>query len=168
MSGRKAIAIGGFMGTGKTTVGRILANQLSWEFVDMDDELIKRYGSIEEQFTRHGETEFRKRETELLIELSSRQGCVVATGGGAWCEVANWAILDTEYITVVLKASWETVSRRIRSTQSRPLWNTDAQQLYLNRLASYRRGQIHIDTDNKTPEEVAEGIVQWMTKSGSM
>ncbi|HIC97788.1 MAG TPA: shikimate kinase, partial [Aquificaceae bacterium] len=80
---RKRVFLVGFMGSGKTTVGGIVARRLGWEFLDTDEEIEKKEGmSVKDIFTRKGELYFRKLELEVLKEVSGRESVVVATGGG--------------------------------------------------------------------------------------
>jgi len=99
---RRGVALGGFMGTGKTTVGARLAERLGLPFVDMDAELAERFGELPEQFARDGEQAFRLRESALVSELCDGVPRVVATGGGAWVSPGNRARLRRHYHAVVL------------------------------------------------------------------
>ena len=105
----------GYRGTGKTTIGRILAERLGWAFADVDDRIELVAGrSIKDIFATEGEPGFRDREAAALAELCARSGCVVATGGGAILREANRAVLRANGFVVWLTAAPETVWERLK------------------------------------------------------
>src|ERR1017187_5814911 len=104
------IVLTGFMGTGKTAVGRHLAAELHAQFVDVDSTITKKAGrSIQDIFGHEGETIFRKYETDVIQELSSQDKTVIATGGGALMDPANRENLERNGILVCLKAPMGTL-----------------------------------------------------------
>jgi len=119
---RRSIFLIGMMGSGKSTVGRLLANELGFEFVDADRELEHRAGaSVSSIFEMEGEAGFRDRESELLLELTARAGIVLATGGGAVLRPANRELLRSRGLVVYLQANPAELARRTRGDLSRPL-----------------------------------------------
>ena len=122
--GRKNIVLVGFMGCGKTTIGKKLARANSYMFIDMDDEIVNKAGmEITEIFEKYGEAEFRRMETELCAELSTRQGCVIATGGGVIKNERNMELLKKNGVVLYIKASPEHIYNNIKNDKSRPLLN---------------------------------------------
>ncbi len=116
------IVLTGFMGTGKTCVGKLLASALGMEFVDTDSEIEKRAGlAIPEIFARYGEGYFRRLEAEVVAEVAARSNCVIATGGGVVLNPENVARLAARGVIVLLEARPEVLARRLREAQNRPL-----------------------------------------------
>ena len=154
----------GFMGAGKTTVAKLLAEKLRLEYVDMDDLVLEKSAesSIKEIFDKAGELAFRELEIAVAKELQHRQNVVLATGGGV---VMNKIILDylgQGGVIVFLKTSYEeSESRADKST--RPLFRdpVKAKDLYNFRLPLYERyaGMI-IETDKKTAKTVADELIR--------
>ncbi len=160
----------GFMGTGKSTVGRLVAERLDRPFIDMDCVLEQRAGqTIPVIFATQGEAAFRQMERNLCQELAIRQGLVIATGGGTLVDMDNQAQLLASGIAICLDASPEVLLDRLRVTD-RPLLqspNPEAriQELLASRAAAYAALPHHIDTTPLTPEETAEAIIQlWLSR----
>ena len=129
-SGRKLesgnLILVGMMGSGKTTMGRVLARQLGKEFVDSDEEIIKRTGvTVPHIFDVEGEAGFRQREAAAIRELAGRDNMVLATGGGAVLDGDNRAILKQNGIVIYLKASAHDLWQRTRHDRNRPLLQTE-------------------------------------------
>jgi shikimate kinase len=121
----RSLILVGMMGAGKTTVGRMLAQALGFEFVDADRELETRSGAlIATIFSVEGEDGFRRREAALLDELSQRPGIVLATGGGAVLNADTRRRLHERGLVVYLRASADEIHRRTRNDRSRPLLQT--------------------------------------------
>jgi shikimate kinase len=153
----------GFMGAGKSTVGRELALKLGWPFLDLDTEIEKTEGvSVREIFARSGEPHFRRLEHEHLQLISQIPQAVIALGGGAYINPANRVIVDATGVAVWLNTSLTEVNERVRPDGTRPLLADPerARQLYADRLPSYRLARIHVLTDNRLPDDIAEEIVQ--------
>ena len=161
------IVLIGFMGAGKTTVGRLLAKKLPIEYVDMDDLLLEKSGqsSINDIFDKDGELVFRELEIAVAKELQHRQNIVLATGGGV---VMNKIILDYlghDGVIVFLKTSYEESDKRADKS-TRPLFKdaAKAKELYNFRLPLYERyAEVIIETDRKTAEMVADEIVSLLS-----
>jgi len=152
------IVITGFMGTGKTTVGQILARKLNREFVDMDAVIEARAGlTIPQIFERRGEDEFRKLERRLVYELALRNGLVIATGGGALINDEMRETMLRSGLVVCLNASKADIRERLAENANRPLaagWES----LFEARQGAYARMPYQILTTGKTPEEIAAEI----------
>jgi shikimate kinase len=164
-SGKPArICLIGFMGSGKSTVGPLLAGRLGWEFVDLDTLVEARAGCpIAAVFEEHGEGRFRALEAACLRDAAERRRVVIATGGGAPMGVANrWFFEDTGTVVFHLGVSLDEAMARTRGDTSRPLLARkadDVHRLYESRLPLYRELGTEVLTDGKTPEEVAAGIL---------
>lgn len=155
------IVLVGFMGAGKTTVGRLLAAHRGSAFVDTDDLIAARAGaSIEDIFATAGEGAFRELEREVVAEVLAGPDAVVALGGGALGDPATCAAL--EWTTVVhLSVSFAEAMRRVAGGSGRPLLAGDPKELFEERRVTYERvGTVRVDTDGKTPEEVAAEIAR--------
>jgi shikimate kinase len=129
-SGRKLesgnLILVGMMGSGKTTMGRALARHLGKEFVDSDEEIIKRTGvTVPHIFDVEGEAGFRQRESAAIRELAGRDNMVLATGGGAVLDGDNREILKHSGIVIYLKASAHDLWQRTRHDRNRPLLQTE-------------------------------------------
>jgi len=121
----RSVFLIGMMGAGKTTVGRMLANALGFQFVDADRELEARSGALVATiFSVEGEDGFRRREAGLLDELTQRPRIVLATGGGAILNAETRARLKQRGLVLYLRASAEEIHRRTRNDRSRPLLQT--------------------------------------------
>ncbi|MDQ3190298.1 MAG: shikimate kinase [Bacteroidota bacterium] len=117
------IFLTGFMGCGKSTTGKKLANKLSYEFVDLDDYIEQKQGSkIGEMLNEKGEEYFRNIETACLAELASKNNLVISTGGGTPCFNHNMNIINASGISIYLKLSVETLYGRLKNAKhTRPL-----------------------------------------------
>lgn len=160
---RRNIILTGFMGTGKTSVGSELANLLDREFVDMDACLEAHEGkTIAEIFTLRGEAKFREMESELVQELAAGEDRVIATGGGALINPANRAAFANGHV-ICLDASIEEILERLSGANDRPLLQGDkrarVQALLDARRNAYNAIAIHVDTNSRTPQEIAREIV---------
>jgi shikimate kinase len=157
------IALIGFMGSGKTTVARILAQTLGFKPVDLDGLIEERAGSsVARIFAEQGEQAFRDTEAEALASLASREGIVIAAGGGAPIDERNREFFLRRSRTFYLRVSLETARRRTRGGANRPLLQSGAKAvrvLYEERLSLYRSFGQEVDTEARTPDEVAEEIL---------
>jgi len=162
------LALCGFMGSGKSTVGRTLAELLGWEFVDLDEEIERQEGtSIRLIFVERGEAEFREIEHNMLTKLmaSGRTRTVVALGGGTHAQHRNEVLLKRAGLrTVFLEVPLEIMLGRCYSTEEqnrvRPLAADPAEfrRLYEARLPSYRRADITVEAGDKSALEVARMV----------
>ncbi len=163
MSGN--IYLTGFMGAGKSTVGRLLAAILRRPFVDMDDMLEKQFKRpISDVFKDLGEEAFRQKESALLEELARRDRLVVATGGGAPEREENLKLMYASGAIVHLRADLDTLMDRLDESEraTRPLWRDreTLQKLFDRRQALYARNDCAVENNGRPPEEVALEIVR--------
>ena len=157
----------GFMGAGKSTVGRELSLKLQCPFLDLDREIEEAEGlPVREIFRRFGEPRFRQLEQEHLKRVSKTPQAVIALGGGAYVDSENRRIVDETGVAVWLDASFSGIRERVRHDGTRPLLENaeQAQRLYTERLPAYKLARIHVLTDNRLPDEIAEEIVQRVIK----
>lgn len=120
---QRRIYLTGFMTCGKSTVGPILANTLGWDFYDLDEVIEKiENKKVVDIFNEHGESYFRKLETETLREFSTRENIVLALGGGTMASETNVMIMKRSGTTVYLKISNEMIYKRIKNKIDRPLF----------------------------------------------
>ena len=164
---RSQVFLLGFMGCGKTTVGRLLAQRLGWSFADLDEEVERRQGrSIRQIFEEQGEAFFRQAEREVLEHLVQRgeqEALVVALGGGTFAQPANLELLRTNGgITIWLSCPLEELQRRCRGLSNRPLLRDPAsfRQLYEQRLPYYQEADFRVEADRPGPEGVVEDILR--------
>ncbi len=175
MSNAPVVILCGFMATGKTTVGRALAQQLGVPFVDTDELVEARAGAtVAEIFARDGEAKFRDLEAEVCAALSlphepsgGATGAVIAIGGGALMRDATFKALEKLGTLLLLEASLEEVLRRASTMPARPMLGADAtaaltraQQLYEERRPTYHRIEWRLDTTNRRAEEAAFEIAE--------
>ena len=162
----RAVVLVGFMGAGKSSVGRELGRQLGWTFEDLDDRIEAREGrSVERIFRESGESAFREAEHlalhELISELKS-ESRVLALGGGAFVQANNAGLLESSGLpTVFLNASPEELFRRCEEQgTNRPLQRDRAQffELYEKRLPHYSKAVLQIDTTGKDVTSVTSEI----------
>jgi shikimate kinase len=159
------IALVGFMGTGKSSVGRALAEQLRYEFVDTDDLIETRTGkTITAIFAENGEPEFRKLETQLVAELAARRNVIISTGGGLAANKANLDSLKTHALVVCLWAAPEKIFQRVRHQSHRPLLHeadplAKIKTLLAAREPFYRQADVMVNTDLRSVKAVAQQIV---------
>jgi shikimate kinase len=159
------LALIGFMGAGKTSVGRFVAEQLHFDYLDTDELIQSRTGrSIAEIFKTDGEPAFRTFEQQVVIELTSRTKTVIATGGGLPVNPANLASLKTHALVVCLWASPEKIWERVKSQTHRPLLHDpDPQKKIRDLLAAreqfYKQADVLVNTDIRSAREVALQVV---------
>lgn len=153
----------GFMGAGKTTVGRALARQLQWDFFDLDDLIEQRAGkSVQAIFSESGEPEFRRLEREALMSCGGLVRTVVALGGGAYVSEENRLSLRGIGKTVWLDCPLEICLRRISGDRSRPLLGgEDEMKALLERRAlAYAEADFSVQSGKLSPEQIALGITK--------
>lgn len=157
----------GFMGTGKSTIARLLGRRLGVEPIEMDQRIVKREGmEINEIFARHGEDYFRNLETQTLRELDSVKPTIISCGGGIVLREENIRLMQEMGRTVLLTASPETILSRVKRDNSRPNLKGRKTVAGIQELMDLRKdyyqaaAQVSIVTDGKTPDEVAELVRQ--------
>ena len=157
----------GPMGAGKSTIGRQLARSLHLKFVDSDREIEQKTGvDIPLIFELEGETGFRKREKEVIDELSNRTGIVLATGGGAVLDADNRRHLSSRGYVIYLQTSVDQQLRRIAHDKNRPLLQTSNPRQKLEQLMSFRDPLYRevadwtIETDGCRVREVVQNIIR--------
>jgi len=157
----------GFMGSGKTTVGRVLAKRLGWPFADLDDDIEAREGvTISEIFATRGEQEFRRIETEVIQArvraVESGRPLVAALGGGAFTREENRELLRNNGITVWLDCPFDTVARRVAEASHRPLARDPERfaALYRERAEAYARADFRMLVSDDNPDTVVEAILE--------
>jgi shikimate kinase len=160
------IYVVGFMGAGKSTVGRNLANSLGWSFFDTDAEIeAAEKVAIAEIFESRGEPEFRRIETAVIRQHVSSvergRPAVLALGGGAFSQPANRALLENNGITVWLDCPFETVQRRIAHTTHRPLARDPKAfaALFESRRDHYRLADIHLPITSDDPDQTVATLL---------
>jgi shikimate kinase len=158
------ILLTGFMGSGKSTVGRLLAARLDVPFVDLDEDVERRAGmTVREIFERHGEAAFRQMESEALRAIVDVPAVVVALGGGTMAFEGNFRMIQASGLSVWLNPPFATIVRRVGALgkRDRPLFQDEKQALalYRERLPAYRRADLIVDTaPEEGPEEIAARI----------
>lgn len=159
----------GFMGSGKTTIGRELAARIDAPFFDLD-ELIEAAEklTIREMFAQKGEPYFRKRERDLLRSTRHLDSAVIATGGGTFTFDENIQFIQSEGLSVYLSAPYALLRARIGTKDDRPLFRDDlsTHELYANRIRYYRMSDLTIDVrEEETPAEIAERLLLELPKN---
>jgi shikimate kinase len=166
MHGRrqKLIFLLGFMGSGKSSVGAFLAQELGWPFVDLDATIEAGQGtSIREIFEGAGEPFFRQLEHAALVEISKKEPAVIALGGGTYAQRPNFDFIrGTGGVTIWLDSPLEELWERCERMDNRPLFRDRESfaQLYAQRLAYYRQANYHISTAGRPIQEIAQEILR--------
>jgi shikimate kinase len=160
-SGRTRIVLVGFMGAGKTSVGRHLARILGWEFVDLDQMIAARAGkTVTEIFREQGEAAFRAAEHDAAVVLGSRRFVVIAAGGGAFVAPHTRAALSADALTVWLRCALPALLARIGDGRNRPLAGSreTITALLTKREPTYRLANLVVDTTSVAPPDTAREI----------
>ena len=159
------VTLTGFMGSGKTTVGKVLADFLGCPFMDLDDLVVKKAGkSIPEIFAQDGEAAFRQVEARILRQTVVKYGettAVLALGGGAVTTPASASLLHEKTVCIYLRATLDTLLGRLAGeTSGRPLADASLADRLASREPIYEEtAHVIIDTDGLTPDEVADEII---------
>ena len=159
-SSKPNIYIIGFMGTGKSTIGRQLAQQLNYRFLDSDQEIEKDCGkSIPQIFEEEGESAFRALERKFVESGHPMEGCVVSCGGGLVFQPGIKEMLQSKGVVIALFASPETIFERTRQNTNRPLLNVadpkaEIEKLLTERLPVYREAGVGVLTDGRTIADI--------------
>ena len=155
------------MGSGKTTVGKIIAAQLGWTFVDTDDEIVERHGPIDLIFAEHGEDAFRALEREVAEKVAAGERQVIATGGRMLLDTANAGALAATGRVFCLAADATEIVRRLQADAGgpvRPLLAGDdpaaaVDQLLAERAPGYGKFE-QVPTDGREPQDIAADIIE--------
>lgn len=157
----------GFMASGKTTVGRALAEHIGWPFVDMDAEIEAREGRpITEIFKELGESGFREIESRVLRahvrRIESGQPCVLALGGGAFVQPANRELLENNGVSLWIDCPLDVIQRRLNGDTSRPLasQSNGLGRLYEDRKPSYSHADYRVEADTEDVGELIHRILR--------
>ena len=161
------IVLIGYRGTGKSVVGRILAEKIGWPCIGMDAEIVDRAGiSIPEIVDKEGWPGFRDRETQLAQDLSSRDGIIIDCGGGVIERSENMEALRARAVVFWLRASVDVIVKRIEGGAERPAlvegktFTEEIAEVLERRTPLYRASSHHeIETDDLTPVEIADRII---------
>ena len=159
------IALTGFMGSGKTTVGKVLADFLGCPFMDLDDLVVKKAGkSIPDIFAQDGEPAFREQEAQVLrktVEKYAESTAVLALGGGAVLTPASAVLLHEKTVCIYLRATLDTLLARLEGeTAGRPLADASLADRLASREPIYEKtAHVIMDTDGLSPDEVADEII---------
>ena len=166
------------MGSGKSTIGPILANTIGWDSADLDKLIETKTGKkVREIFEQNGETYFRKIETEMLTELSAGEKIVISLGGGTIADENNLRIMKKSGTIIYLKASTNSFYKRLKYKRDRPNlnpYNSDEsnKEKFVNRINDlmeqrkkyYEQADITIDTDNSSVGQTVDRIVKLLKK----
>ena len=159
------ITLTGFMGSGKTTVGKVLADFLGCPFMDLDDLVVKKAGkSIPDIFAQDGEPAFRELEAQVLRKTVAKYAestAVLALGGGAVLAPASAALLHEKTVCIYLRAALDTLLERLAGeTAGRPLADASLADRLASREPIYEEtAHVIVDTDGLSPDEVADEII---------
>jgi shikimate kinase len=170
------IYLAGFMGAGKSTIGPILANTLGWDYFDLDKAIEEKLGKkIKDIFEENGEPFFRQVETELLKELSKSKKVIISLGGGTIVSQNNLKVLKTTGRIIYLKASVDSIYRRVAFKRDRPNLLIEGEEfseqklrqkitnLFLIREKFYNQADITINTDNVSIGDTVDKIAKIIT-----
>jgi shikimate kinase len=169
----------GFMASGKSTIGPILANTLGWNFYDLDKEIEKKEGmKIVELFNLKGEDYFRRSETEILEELSNKNEVIISLGGGAIASDDNFKIIKSSGKVIYLRSSPEMAYKRLRFKRDRPALIFEGEEIpskqqflerinYLlqSRKKYYEQCDFIIDTDSQTVGKTVDALAKYIYKN---
>lgn len=169
MNKGKNIVLIGFMGTGKTSIGRRLAAYLKREFIDTDHEIEKVTGlTIARIFKKHGIIRFRSEETLVIQKLADRSNLVVSTGGGAVLKQDNIDLLKKNGILIGLSAAPEIIYQRVKKNSNRPLLKrrndllNQIKTMLSQRQGAYSLAEFTVDTGLGQPDETMRNIISFL------
>ncbi|MDD6155515.1 MAG: shikimate kinase [Lachnospiraceae bacterium] len=156
----------GFMGSGKSTIGRFLQKELNMELVEMDARIVEEQGmSINDIFAEKGEDYFRDLESRLVLDLNNEGNTIVSCGGGVVIRLENVENMKKNGKIVFLSATPDTIYERVKNSTERPILNGHMNVEYIAGLMEKRRAlyenaaDIRIETDGKTRDEICKEII---------
>lgn len=161
------IILSGFMGCGKTTIGKIIARRLNLDFIDTDKVIEEREGrKIREIFDTEGEAYFRDKEHEICAELSHEDNKIIATGGGALTFDRNKEVLSKNGKVIFIDVDLETILKRIGNDSRRPLLNDETKALFDKRNPIYNKNCDFTITvcGDVSAREIADSIIKYYIK----
>lgn len=162
---KRNIVLTGFMGTGKTTVGQLVADYLGWLFRDADEEIERRFGKpIPQIFAEDGEPTFRRYESVVCQSLAAMVDVVIATGGGMLVSESNRELMLKSGFVVCLTATPDELEARLADDDGRPLLKGDWRALLARRQPAYETIPFQVDTTGREPYEIAQEVV-WLWRN---
>lgn len=170
----KNIVLIGFMGTGKSSVGKLLAYRLGKSFIDIDRKIEKEFGiTIPEIFAQFGEESFREKEQAVVAKIARYKNVVIATGGGVVLNPRNMELLRQKGIIVSLAANPDIILERTSRRPTRPLLQCESprqviEEMLAKRRHLYEQADIQIDTSQCTPYDVTEQIIFYLRQGGHL
>ncbi len=169
----KHVVLIGFMGTGKTSCGRMLATRLGYGLVDLDKYIETQEGmSVPEIFAAQGEPYFRAKEREAVREVVRRKAVVIATGGGTVKDEESFRLLKERGVLVCLTADIDTILERTARRGERPMLDRQedrrkaVEELLESRREIYARADFTVDTSRRSPMQVADEIIDFLRVGG--
>lgn len=164
-SKKRSIVIVGFMAAGKTTIGRRLATRLGMPFLDTDREIERAFGcSVADIFARHGESDFRTAECELISQLLSADALVLSVGGGAFADEQTRKKINAKATSIWIDPPFEVIVSRLASSIERPLASRmsvdELRGLWRERRRSYAEAHFHVEISDASADRAIEQIVQ--------
>ncbi len=161
------IVLIGMMGSGKSTVSKLLSEKLNLSLLDTDEIFEQQEKcKIVDFFKKYGEEKFREIESEILKKALTKSNCIISTGGGIVLKEENRILLsDKSILTIYLSTNYETIYNRIKDDKTRPLLlvenpKEEIKKILNSREQFYNQAKITIETDNKTQQEIAEEILK--------
>ncbi|MBI3795946.1 MAG: shikimate kinase [Deltaproteobacteria bacterium] len=170
MAAERNIILTGFMGTGKSEVGKQLATVLGRKFIDTDIQIEQEEGmSIAQLFATRGEPYFRERERQTIAHACREEGAIIATGGGAMVSAENAARLKTSGTVICLTATPEVILGRVQKDETRPLLQSDdrlarVRTLLAARAVAYAKADAMLDTSDLAVNEVVQAVLAILGK----
>lgn len=155
----------GFMGAGKTTIGRALARRLGWQLADIDEMIERReHMTVADVFARKGEPYFRAAERAVLMEQLPLRHVVIATGGGTFVDPQNRAVINQDGASVWIDVPLDRLIARVPNDGRRPLAadRTEFERLYLLRRTAYEQAQVRLDASRANVPALVEQLVHWL------
>jgi shikimate kinase len=155
----------GFMGCGKTSVGRALARRLDWRLVDVDELIEQReHQTVAELFARRGEPYFRAVERAVLMDQAAERHVVVATGGGTFVDPQNRALINRDGVSVWLDVPLDRLVARVPADGRRPLAadRVEFERLYQARRSAYEQAHHRVDASRAGVQAIVEQLADWL------